>query len=50
MKAVKEGKLKLKAKGENGEETIFILSNVLFVPGLWKKCSVSAKSLKKAGK
>jgi hypothetical protein len=43
MQAVKKGKLKLKAKEENSEETTFILSNVLFVPGIWKNSSVSAR-------
>jgi hypothetical protein len=33
----------LKAKEENSEETTFILSNVLFVPGIWKNSSVSAR-------
>jgi hypothetical protein len=50
MKAVKKGKLKLKTKGKNGEETIFILSNVLFVPWLWKKLFSISKVIKEGGK
>jgi hypothetical protein len=50
MQAVKKGKLKLKAKGENGEETTFILLNVLFVPGLWKKLFSISKVIKEGGK
>jgi hypothetical protein len=50
LQAVKKGKLKLKAKGENGKETAFILSNVLFVPGLWKKQFSIRKVIKEGGK
>jgi hypothetical protein len=40
----------MEAKEENGEETTFILSNVLFVPRLWKKLFSISKFIKEGGK
>jgi hypothetical protein len=38
LQAVKKGKLKLNTRSENNQETTFILSNVLFLPGLRENC------------
>jgi hypothetical protein len=50
LKAIKTGKLKMKTKDLNGNEVLFILNNVKYVPGLWKNLFSVGKALKEGAK